>query len=126
MIGECRPKVLRQQQVGKADDAVEGRPQLVRNVGEKLILRFHDGIELGVQLFESLGRLPDFHRQAPRVVMGRRALAGDGEIGGRLLQCGALIDTELLAGDDAQHAAQFRAGTERHEHEALRQGGGES
>ena len=58
--------------------------------------------------------------------MGRRALAGDGEIGGRLLQCGALVDTEPLAGDNTQHAAQFRAGTKRHEHEALRQRGGEA
>ena len=58
--------------------------------------------------------------------MRGRALARDGEVGSRLFECGPLVDAELLSGNNAQDTAQLRARTERHEHQAVWHGGGQS
>src|SRR6266576_5914489 len=48
-VGE-RSGVVRQQQLAEADDAGQGRAQLVRDVGEELILQATGAVELGVEV----------------------------------------------------------------------------
>src|SRR4051812_19792303 len=89
LVGKRRPELLGEQQIGEPNDAVERRAELVRDVREKLILRLHRRIEVGIQLLEALGGLPDFDRQAARILVRRAALARDREIRSRLLERGA-------------------------------------
>ena len=117
---EWGAEVLRKEEIGEPDDAVEGCPQLVGNVRQELILRLHRPVELGVELLQPLRRLADFDGQAPGVVMGCAALAGDREVGSRLVECRALVDAERSTRDDLQDADELGACAQRHEHQALR------
>src|SRR5205823_13102419 len=110
LLGERWSELLGEQQIGESDDAVERRAELVRDVGEKLILRLHRGIEVGIQLLEALGGLADFDRQAARILVRRATLARDREIRSRLLEGGAFIGVERGTGNDAQHADELRPG----------------
>ena len=109
LVRQRGPQLLSQQEISESDDAVERRAQLVRDIGQEQVFGFHHAVELGIQLLEPLGGLADLDGQAPGVVMRRPALAGDGEIRGRLIERGALVGPERDARDDAQHAHELGA-----------------
>ena len=108
LIRQGGTHVLREQQVGESDDAVERGAQLVRDVRQEQIFGLHHRIEIGVQLLQPFRGLTHFDREAPGVVMRRAALARNREVGRRLIERGPLVDVEPRAGDDAQDSHELR------------------
>jgi hypothetical protein len=101
LIRQGGAQLLREQEIGESDDAVERRTQLVRDVRQEQVFGLHRRVEVGVQLLQSLGGLTHLDREAPGVVMGRTPLARNREIGRRLIERGPLSGVESRAGDDA-------------------------
>ena len=120
MSGESCAEILGEEQIRESDDAVEGCAELVRDVGQEQILGLHRAVELGVELFQPLGRLSHFDGQPACVVVRGPALASDREVRRRLLERRALLRTEGCPRQDAQNPHQLGTATQRHEHEALR------
>jgi len=98
-----------QEQVAESDHAVEGRAQLVRHVREELVLELsrlvERGVEagqllvlrlqLGVLRLQPLRCAAHFYSQATGVLMGRFALAGDGQVGRGVLERYACVGGQL-------------------------------
>src|SRR5439155_23002822 len=116
---EWSAEILREQEIGEANNAVERGAQLVREVREKLVFRLHRRIEIGVQLLEALCGGSDFDREPSRVVMGRPAFARNRKVRCGLVERGAFVVAKLRARYDTQHPDQLCPRPQRSQDDAL-------